>query len=142
MFVEKMKASKYPWAAINITKADGSPIEGLGGVMMKEVAGVKVALIPVAQDTSPQVASTGDLKFGPTVDSRHRSRQAGARRTGPTGDRRGAGTAFGRPEDVSRSKAFDVILSGDDHDSGGAIQRHHGLCRNLDRGQLTWCPST
>ena len=68
-FAEKMKASKYPWAAINITNADGSPVEGLGGVMMKEVAGLKIALIPVAQDTSPEVSSTGSLKFLPTVDS-------------------------------------------------------------------------
>src|SRR5687768_4167015 len=55
-FDDKMKASKYPWAAINITHADGSAVKGLGGVTMKEVAGVKIALIPVAQDTSPQVA--------------------------------------------------------------------------------------
>ena len=27
-FLEKMKASKYPWAAINITNADGSAIDG------------------------------------------------------------------------------------------------------------------
>ncbi|MFN3607023.1 MAG: metallophosphoesterase, partial [Cypionkella sp.] len=52
-FFEKMKASAYPWAAINITHADGTPIEGLGGVMVKEMAGLKIALIPVAQDTSP-----------------------------------------------------------------------------------------
>ena len=44
---DKMKASKYPWAAINITKDDGSAVEGLGGVMVKEVGGLKVALIPV-----------------------------------------------------------------------------------------------
>ena len=68
-FAEKMKASKYPWAAINITKDDGSPVEGLGGVTVREVGGLKVALIPLAQDTSPEVASTGSLKFLPTVDT-------------------------------------------------------------------------
>ncbi|MDO8354019.1 MAG: bifunctional metallophosphatase/5'-nucleotidase, partial [Aestuariivirga sp.] len=68
-FDDKLKASRYPWAAINITHADGSAVKGLGGVTVKEVAGVKIALIPVAQDTSPQVASTGELKFGPTADT-------------------------------------------------------------------------
>ena len=58
-----------PWAALNITNADGSAIDGLGGTLMKEVAGVKVALVPVAQDTSPEVSSTGDLKFTSTVDA-------------------------------------------------------------------------
>ena len=113
-FFEKMKASKYPWAAINITNADGSPIEGLGGVMMKDVGGVKVALIPVAQDTSPEVASTGDLKFLPTVETAiaaaKKAREDGAEivvgvvQTDMTNDRQ-----------FMASHAFDVIMSGDDH---------------------------
>ncbi len=49
--------------------------------MVKEVAGLKVALIPVAQDTSPEVSSTGSLKFLPTVETawrRPRPRGKGA----------------------------------------------------------------
>ncbi|MFZ1467743.1 MAG: bifunctional UDP-sugar hydrolase/5'-nucleotidase [Paracoccaceae bacterium] len=113
-FYAKMKASNYPWAAINITNADGSPIEGLGGVTMKEVGGLKVALIPVAQDTSPEVSSTGSLKFGPTVDmgieAAKQAREDGADivvgvvQTDMTNDRA-----------LIASHAFDVILSGDDH---------------------------
>jgi 5'-nucleotidase/UDP-sugar diphosphatase len=30
-FFEKMKASKYPWAAINITNDDGSPSRAWAG---------------------------------------------------------------------------------------------------------------
>jgi 5'-nucleotidase / UDP-sugar diphosphatase len=113
-FAEKMKASKYPWAAINITNADGSPVEGLGGVMMKEVAGLKIALIPVAQDTSPEVSSTGSLKFLPTVDSGIAAAEKaiedgadlviGVVQTNMDNDRK-----------LMASHAFDVILSGDDH---------------------------
>ncbi len=47
-FEANVKASKYPWAALNITHADGSPIAGLGGTMMKEIAGLRIALVPVA----------------------------------------------------------------------------------------------
>jgi 2',3'-cyclic-nucleotide 2'-phosphodiesterase (5'-nucleotidase family) len=113
-FFEKMKASKYPWAAINITKDDGSAIEGLGGVMVKEVAGLKIALIPVAQDTSPEVSSTGSLKFLPTVETgvaaAEKAREEGADlvvgvvQTNMENDRA-----------LMASGAFDVILSGDDH---------------------------
>ncbi|MEZ5797958.1 MAG: bifunctional UDP-sugar hydrolase/5'-nucleotidase [Paracoccaceae bacterium] len=113
-FAEKMKASTYPWAAINITRDDGSPVEGLGGVMVKEVGGLKVALIPVAQDTSPEVSSTGSLKFGPTVDlgieAARKAREDGADivvgvvQTNMENDRA-----------LMASHAFDVILSGDDH---------------------------
>jgi 5'-nucleotidase/UDP-sugar diphosphatase len=113
-FVEKVKASKYPWAAINITNADGSAIEGLGGVMVKEVGGLKIALIPVGQDTSPEVSSTGSLKFLPTVETgiaaAETAREAGADlvvgvvQTNMENDRK-----------LIASGAFDVILSGDDH---------------------------
>ncbi len=113
-FIEKMAASAYPWAAINITQADGSAVPGLGGVMVKDVGGISVALIPVAQDTSPEVASTGDLVFLPTVDTAiaaaRAAREAGAElvvgvvQTNMTNDRA-----------LIASHAFDVILSGDDH---------------------------
>ncbi len=113
-FFEKMKASKYPWAAVNLVKDDGSPIEGLGGVLVKEVAGLKIALVPVAQDTSPEVSSTGSLKFLPTVDTgveaAKKAREDGADlvvgvvQTDMVNDRA-----------MMASHAFDVILSGDDH---------------------------
>lgn len=113
-FMQKMAASSYPWAAINITQADGSPVPGLGGVMMKEVGGLMVALIPVAQDTSPTVSSTGSLVFLPTVETgvaaAKEARAAGADivvgvvQTDMENDRK-----------LMASRAFDVILSGDDH---------------------------
>ena len=113
-FREKMAASKYPWAAINITGPDGKPMEGLGGVMWKEIEGLKIALIPVAQDTSPEVSSTGDLKFLPTVETAieaaEKARGEGADlviavvQTDQTNDRQ-----------LFDSHAFDVIVSGDDH---------------------------
>lgn len=113
-FFEKMKASKYPWAAVNLVNGDGSAIEGLGGVLVKEVAGLKIALVPVAQDTSPEVSSTGSLKFLPTVDTgiaaAKKAREDGADlvvgvvQTDMVNDRA-----------MMASHAFDVILSGDDH---------------------------
>lgn len=116
-FFEKMAASAYPWAAVNITNADGSPIPGLGGTMVKEVAGLSIALVPVAQDTTPEVASSGDLVFLPTVETgiaaAEAAREAGADlvvgvvQTPMTNDRM-----------MIASGAFDVILSGDDHSYG------------------------
>ena len=114
-FLDKVKMSKYPWAAINVTHADGSPIDGLGGTMVKEIAGLKVALVPVAQDTTPEVSSPGDWKFGDTVQSAIDGAKA-ARAAGADlvigviqGDH-----AYDRA--IMASHAFDVIMSGDDHD--------------------------
>jgi 5'-nucleotidase / UDP-sugar diphosphatase len=116
-FAEKVKGSAYPWAAINVTNADGSAVEGLGGVMVKEIAGLSVALIPVAQDTSPEVASTGDLKFLPTVDTAiaaaKDAREAGAHLVIGV-----VQTNIDNDFKMIRSRAFDVILSGDDHSYG------------------------
>lgn len=113
-FAEKIKASKYPWAAINITNDDGSPVEGLGGVMVKEVGGLKVALIPVAQDTSPSVASTGSLKFLPTVDTAIEAAKK-ARDDGADIVVGVVQTDMSNDRELIKSHAFDVILSGDDH---------------------------
>ncbi len=113
-FAEKLKASKYPWAAINITKDDGTPVEGLGGVVVKEIGGLKVALIPVAQDTSPEVSSTGSLKFGPTVDMAIEAAKA-AREAGADIVVGVVQTNMENDRALIKSHVFDVILSGDDH---------------------------
>ncbi len=127
-FDDKLKASKYPWAAINITHADGSAVAGLKGVTVKEVAGVKIALIPVAQDTSPQLASTGELKFGPTaqtaIDAAKQARKDGAELV--------VGVVQAPHSDDQKmfaSKAFDVILSGDDHD---LVVQYNGITAYVD----------
>ena len=127
-FVAKMKASKYPWAAINITHADGSPIEGLGGVMMKEVAGVKIALIPVGQDTSPEVASTGDWKFESTVETAVTAAKK-ARKDGADLVVGVVQAPHSYDQLMFASKAFDVILSGDDHD---IVMQYNGITAYID----------
>jgi 5'-nucleotidase/UDP-sugar diphosphatase len=113
-FLEKMAASTYPWAAINITQKDGSPVPGLGGVMIKEMAGLKIALIPVAQDTTPQVARSGDLQFLPTVETAVAAAEQ-ARSDGADLVIGVVQTSMANDRALIASKAFDVILSGDDH---------------------------
>ena len=113
-FMEKMAASDYPWAAVNITNADGSPIEGLGGVMWKEMGGLKIALIPVAQDTTPITSSPGDLKFLPSVDSGIAAAES-AREEGADLVIGVVQTDMSYDRALIASHAFDVIVSGDDH---------------------------
>lgn len=128
VFAAAMKKSKYPWAAINITGADGKPMAGLAGVTMKEIAGVKLALIPVAQDTSPQVATTGDLTFGPTADSAIAAAQE-ARKNGADIIVGIVQAPHSDDQKMLTSKAFDVILSGDDHD---LVVQYNGITAYVD----------
>lgn len=127
-FLARLKQSKYPWAAINITKGDGSAVEGLGGVTMKEIAGVKIALVPVAQDTSPEVASTGDWKFGPTAQSAIDAAKA-ARKGGADLVVGVVQAPHSDDQKMLASKAFDVILSGDDHD---LVVQYNGITAYVD----------
>ncbi|MEP6827849.1 MAG: 5'-nucleotidase C-terminal domain-containing protein [Aestuariivirga sp.] len=122
-FAAKIKISKFPWAAINITTADGKAPEGLGGVMMKDVSGVKVALVPVAEDETPTESSTADLKFGPTADSAI----AAAKQARKDGADLVVGVVHAAHSDdqaMFNSKAFDILLSGHDHD---LIMQYNGV---------------
>jgi len=114
-FAEKMAASKYPWAAVNITNGDGSAVAGLGGTMMKQYGDLKVALVPVAQDTTPEVSSSGDTKFGPSVASGIKAAKA-ARKSGADLVIGVVQTNHSNDRALVKSHAFDVLISGDDHD--------------------------
>jgi len=114
-FAEKMAASKYPWAAVNIHNPDGTPLDGLAGTTIKEVGGLRIALVPVAQDSSPEVSSTGDLVFGSTVDSGIAAAQA-ARDQGVDLVIGVVQANHSYDRAFMASHAFDVIMSGDDHD--------------------------
>jgi len=113
-FIEKMAVSAYPWAAVNVTNADGSTVVGMTGTMMKEFDGVKVALVPVAQDTTPEVTSSGDLVFGGTVEMGVAAANA-AREEGADIVIGVVQTDMSNDRLLIRSGAFDVVISGDDH---------------------------
>jgi 2',3'-cyclic-nucleotide 2'-phosphodiesterase (5'-nucleotidase family) len=113
-FNQKMGVSKYPWAAVNITNGDGSAVAGLGGTMMKQFGDLKVALVPVAQDTTPEVTSSGDLKFADTVKSGIAAAKA-ARKAGADIVIGVVQTDASNDRALIKSHAFDVIMSGDDH---------------------------
>lgn len=114
-FFAKVKDSKYPWATLSITQADGSPLPGLQGVMWKEIAGLKIALIPISEDDTPQVSSPGDLVFLPSVkagvDAAKKARKDGADLVIAVTQ-----TPHNQDFEMMASHAFDVIMSGDDHD--------------------------
>ncbi|HHB81465.1 MAG TPA: bifunctional metallophosphatase/5'-nucleotidase, partial [Aliiroseovarius sp.] len=116
-FLEKMAGSAYPWAAINIANADGSPVDGLGGVVMRDIEGLKVALVPVAQDTTPEVTSSGDLQFADTVDTAVAAAQQ-AKADGAEFIIAVVQTDRANDNELIASGAFDVIMSGDDHSYG------------------------
>ncbi len=116
VFLDRVKESKYPWAAINVEGPDGNPVPGVGhDTVVKEFSGVKVALVPVELDDTVELATTKDWKFDPTVatalDAAQKARDAGA-------DIVIAVTHSDHAQDyaLQDSHKFDLIVSGHDHD--------------------------
>jgi len=97
-----------------MANADRYSVEGLGGVVTRDMAGLKTALIQVAQDTTPEVSSSGDLKFLPTVDTAIAAASA-ARDAGADLVIGVVQTDMSNDRALIASHTFDVIMSGDDH---------------------------
>ncbi len=115
VFMERMKASRFGWYADNLLGADGKPVDGIKAGGMIERGGLKIGLVPMTADDSPVKSSPGDLKFLPTIETA----VAKARELRKSGaDLVVAVVHANRAQDrdLYDSGAFDVILSGDDHD--------------------------
>jgi 2',3'-cyclic-nucleotide 2'-phosphodiesterase (5'-nucleotidase family) len=116
VFLERASESVFPWTAVNISSPDGSPIPGLASEpVIKEIAGVKFGIVPVATDETPELSSPGEYKFAPTVESAI----AGAEKVIAEGaDIVIALVHASHPQDDAMydSGKFDLILSGHDHD--------------------------
>jgi 5'-nucleotidase / UDP-sugar diphosphatase len=115
-FLARIANAKYPWAAINMSLADGSPVPGVGNkAIMKEFGKLKVGIVPVAGDTYSVVSSTGDWKFSDPIEA--------ARAAAADIRKQGADIVIGLVQlnhtddfKLYDGHVFDVILSGDDHD--------------------------
>jgi 2',3'-cyclic-nucleotide 2'-phosphodiesterase (5'-nucleotidase family) len=66
---KRMGESQFPWIAANVTQADGTPVPNMAPTLVKEIAGVKVGFIGLAEETTDVLSSPGDLKFQPAYDT-------------------------------------------------------------------------
>ncbi len=122
IFFERMKAVQGNILAANLRNADGSKIDGIEDTMMLSYGddsdpmnSVKIGVVGLTADDSPVKSNPGDLKFTSTtqtgIEKAKELREAGA-------DIIVAMTHGNRQVDreMFDSGAFDIILTGDDHD--------------------------
>jgi 2',3'-cyclic-nucleotide 2'-phosphodiesterase (5'-nucleotidase family) len=122
IFYERMKALKSPILAANLRNPDGSKIDGIEDTMMltygdaaDEMNSVKIGIIGLTADDSYVKSSPGDLKITGSLEvglaKARELRSAGA-------DIIVAAVHGSRQvdRDMFGSGAFDIILTGDDHD--------------------------
>jgi 5'-nucleotidase / UDP-sugar diphosphatase len=115
IFRRRMSEAGFPVLAANLRGPDGKPLPGIGDTKFVEFGKLKIGLVGLTADDSPVKSSPGDLKFLPTVGTA----------VAKAADLRSAGADFtvavvhaNRAEDreLFESHAFDLILTGDDHD--------------------------
>lgn len=115
VFLTRMGEAKFPLFAANLLGADGKAPPGFAATKIYDFDGARIGLVGLTADDSPVKSSPGDLKFLPTVETgiaeAAKLREAGA-------DLVVAVAHANRAQDraLFESHAFDVILSGDDHD--------------------------
>lgn len=117
VFLQRVGESKYPWAAINIKGPDGNPVAGLGNETVVKTFGtdLKVALVPVQLDETPELSTTRDWRFEPTVASALNAAQM-ARDAGADIVIGVVHADHDQDYALQNSHMFDLIVSGHDHD--------------------------
>jgi 2',3'-cyclic-nucleotide 2'-phosphodiesterase (5'-nucleotidase family) len=116
VFLKRMGEARFPLFAANLRTADGKPIPGFKDMEIREVSGLKLGIIGLTAEDSPVKSSPGDgLVFAPTFDTAV-ARAEELRAQGA--DMIIAVAHANRAVDLRlfNSGAFDIILSGDDHD--------------------------
>ena len=115
IFRTRMKELKSALLAANLRGPDGKPPEGFADSKIMDVGGVKLGFVGITADDTPEVASPGaDYTFLPSV--------ATAEAAAKDLRQQGAEIVVGvvqtdRVQDgaLVDSHAFDLLLSGDDH---------------------------
>ena len=114
-FLKRMAEAKFPKLAANLRGPDGALLDGFADTRIIEAAGVKIGIIGLAADDSPVKSNPEDLKFTPAVDTAFKEARK-LRDDGADFIVLVTHTDRGKDWAMARSGAFDLILTGDDHD--------------------------
>jgi len=116
VFRERMSEAKFPLFAANLRTKDGQQLPGFRDTEIRDIGGLKLGFVGLTADDSPVKSSPGDtLVFAPTFDTAI----ARAKDLRVQGADMIVAVAHAKREidlKLYESGAFDIILSGDDHD--------------------------
>lgn len=135
IFRRRMAEAEFPLLAANLRDALGQPLPGFRDNVMLEFDGVKIGVIGLTADDAYVKSSPGELKIAPTVETGIAQaaalREAGAHlvvavaHSDRATDRR-----------LFDSRAFDLILSGDDHDLMIRFDGRTAIVESLAQGSV------
>lgn len=137
-YFKRREEMKSAWFAANMRAADGSLLPGHedGRIYTFEVAGlgpVKLGVFGVVLPNTPQVSSTGDIRFTPTLEAVARE-SARLRREGADLIVCCAHTDRAEDDQIVRSRLVDVLLTGHDHDLAIAYDGRTVMVESSEEG--------
>jgi len=115
VYMRRNAESRFPYFAANMRQADGTPVPNHVDNRIFDLGPVKVGVFGLALPNTPQVSSSGDLRFLPVVDvARAQARML--REQGADVVVCVAHTDRATDEAIVRARIVDVLLTGHDHD--------------------------
>lgn len=114
-YAKRRLESRFAWYASNMRAADGSLLPGHEDGRIIDFGVVKLGVFGVALPNTPEVSSTGDIRFLPTMETVRRE-AARLRREGAELIVCCAHTDRKDDDEIVRSRLVDVLLTGHDHD--------------------------
>jgi 5'-nucleotidase / UDP-sugar diphosphatase len=133
-YAKRVSEQKYPTFCANLRDASGAKLAGHEDSRIVELGGVKVGVIGLALENTPQVSSTGNLVFTSPLEALRREvltlRSQGAQFIVAVTHTDRAGDNI-----LVRSRLADVVLSGHDHDLAIAYDGRTVMAESGEEGQ-------
>ena len=115
VYFKRLGEMKFPVVAANMRAADGSVLPGHKDFIVLEKAGLKIAIVGAALETTPEHSSSGDIKFTSIVEA--------VKANAKTARAQGADIVLGllhmeksQRDAVMQTRACDVVITGHTHD--------------------------
>lgn len=133
VYFERVGEQTYPTFAANMRDGDGKKLPGHQDSKIFELGGIKVGVVGLALENTPQVSSPEDIRFLPVIETLRTHVR----------DLKGDGADFivavshtDRRADyeILRSRLVDVLLSGHDHDLAIAYDGRSVMVESNEEG--------
>jgi 2',3'-cyclic-nucleotide 2'-phosphodiesterase (5'-nucleotidase family) len=115
VYFRRRAEARFPFFAANLRGADGEPLPDHKDRTILDVNGVRIGIVGIALETTPNLSNPGDLQFAPAIETLEVQAKA-LRDEGA--DVVVAVTHTGRLTDfqIVEQRLVDVLLTGHDHD--------------------------
>ena len=115
VYLRRHAEARFPFFAANLRGPDGERLPGHRDRAIVDVNGVKIGLVGLTLETTPNISSPGDLQFAPAIETL-RAQAKALREEGA--DLVVAVTHTSRPTDfaIVEQRLVDILLTGHDHD--------------------------